>query len=328
MKTTIVYTTVINGKDLFVEELYCSIYSLRLYEPDRRVVVICDQPTADYIKLYKELPNLISELVVVDLDSKYNTPKIRSRELKTSIPKYVSGPFLYIDTDTVICDTLEEIDNLTLDVAGVPEGHVEFDKNLFRTKILNNIKSLFNYDASHHPHWINGGVIYCSGNEMAVRFYQQWHDNWEYTTFNKGISQDMPGLLMAEVKTNIRINELDGCYNAQPFMSVRYFGEAKIIHFLHSFFPKDQSFCPFYDKTIYRTLRDTGYITEDIDNLLRHPKSAFSSPSIIVGGDTVNFMTSSVETIFEKIYNKGGFLSALMFKFAKILNYLYECNNK
>lgn len=328
MKTPIVYTVIAHDDYQFVEELFCSIYSLRLYEPERKVIVICDQLTADYINSYKNLACKISHIIVADIDSKYNTPKLRSREIKTSIPNFVSGPFLYIDTDTVICGSLNYIDNLSCDVAGVPEGHIEFSKNIFRKNILANIKNLFNYDASSHPHWINGGVIYSSGNENSVRFYKHWHDNWEYTTFNKGISQDMPSLLMAEVKSGILLQELEGYYNSQPFMSVKYFGEAKILHFLHSYFPKDQSFCPFFDKSIYKKLKETGDVTEDIAEILKHPKTSFSSPSIIVGENTVNFMTSPIEPIFEKIYNEGGLASWFMMKVATWLDMLHKFTKK
>ena len=219
---------------------------------------------------------------------------------------------------------MNEIDNLNYDIAGVPEGNISFDKNIFRKGVIDRIKRVFDYDASHHPHWINGGVIYAADNQKAHEFYQRWHENWKYSTFEKKMSQDMPALLKAEIDTGIMINELPGYFNAQPFMSMQYFGEARILHFLHSFFPKDKSFCPFFDKSIYKKIKESGTITPEVENLILHAKSSISSPSMMVGERTLNFMTSPAAPIFEKIYEEGGIASWLMQKMAVWLEWIHK----
>ena len=50
MKTQIVYVLVSSEKDLFLEELWASVWSLRQYEPDVIVDVVVDKPTAQRVK--------------------------------------------------------------------------------------------------------------------------------------------------------------------------------------------------------------------------------------------------------------------------------------
>lgn len=323
MKTQIAYALIASEKDTFIEELWVSVYSLRIYEKDRDVRVCCDDETADRLKLFPELEKLITEVVVIPTPKHYDA-KHRSRHVKTLIREYVKGPFLYIDTDTVVCGTLEYIDNLTYDIAGVPEGNLSFEKNFFRSGILKRMKDTFGLDVSAHPHWINGGVIYAADTIFAHDFYRHWHENWEWSSSHKGMSQDMPGLLKAELDMGFVMDELSGYYNAQPFMSMQYYGEARIIHYVHTFFPKDQSFCPFFDKSIYVKIHEEGGITSETAELIRHAKSAITSPSIIVGERTAHFMTSPIVPVFEEIYAEGGWVSALLLRFGKILGHLHH----
>ena len=323
MKTQIVYALIGSLQDTFIEELWASVFSLRLYDEEREVRVCCDSSTSELLSSYPELLKLITEVVVISTPESYDA-KHRSRHVKTLIREYVKGPFLYIDTDTVICGTLEYIDNLKCNIAGVPEGNLSFEKNLFRAGILSRIKDTFDIDASCHPHWINGGVIYAADNDFAHEFYRHWHENWEWSSKYKGMSQDMPGLLKAELDMNFVMDELPGYLNAQPFMNMQYYGEARIIHYVHTFFPKDQSFCPFLDKSIYQRIHEARDITPEIAETIRHAKSAISSPSIIVGERTVDFMTSPAEPIFEKIYAEGGAASWLMQKFAVWVERLHK----
>lgn len=327
MKTQIVYALIASENDRFIEEIWVSVFSLRLYEKEREVRVCCDAPTAERLKLFPKLMELLTDVIVIPTPESYDA-KHRSRHVKTLTREYIKGPFLFIDTDTVICGALDYIDNLECDMAGVPEGNTSFKQFLFRANVLSRIRDTFDIDASNHPHWINTGVIYVADNDFTHEFYRHWHENWEWSSKNKGMSQDMPGFLKAEMDMGYVMDELPGYYNAQPFMSVQYYGEAKIIHYVHSFFPKDQSFCPFFDKSIYEKIHREGEITPEIADIILHAKSNISSPSIIVGEKTVNFMTSSVEPIFETIYAEGGAASWLMIKLAGWLEKLHRYTRK
>lgn len=328
MKTKIVYALIASDKDFFIEEIWCSIYSLRLYESEREVFVCCDTPTAERIKLFPELERLISKVVVVPMPEDCNTPKLRSRQIKTTIRQYIDGRFLFVDTDTVFSGPLDEIDNMDFDVAGVLEYHLPLSRSPFKHLVIETQRKVFDSDVANSDRWFNSGVLFVDDNERTRAFYKQWNANWRHAAFEKGMSQDEPALMKTDMDFGWLIKELPDVFNCQPAMSVKYMADAKIIHFLHMHFPKDQSFCPFVDKSFYRRMHQVGGITADLDDEIQKVKQSFSSPSCIVGWNTMNFMTSPSFSIFETIYNEGGAASWLMLNMAKWLEQLHKLTKK
>lgn len=320
-KTQVVYALVASQDDLFLQEIWASVYSLRLYEPDRDVCICCDQATSDYINQYSGFTRLITKQVIIPVNDNYDV-KQRSREIKTSIRQHISGRFLYVDTDTVFAGTLEYIDSLTCDMAAVPEFHVQLQENMFRDGIIRNAKRIFDLDISDASRWHNSGAIYCADTPIAYNFYKQWNTNWHLSTFEKGNSQDQPALIATDKQMGYVINELPGEYNCQMAFSIEHFFEARIIHYLHfDLLPKPGH--PFIDKSIYKQIKADGTITEATAYTIKHCKSAFSSPSAIVDGAAIDFLLSNPGHMFFAVFKRGGILLSLMNKtaalFAKLL---------
>lgn len=328
MKTQIVYALIASEHDFFIEEVWCSIYSLRLYEPDREVRVCCDAPTSERIKLFPELKRLINEVVIIPIPTDCKSAKLRSRQVKTTIRQHISGKYLFVDTDTVFCGSIKYIDSLSCDIAAVKEYHLPLSKSPFKHIVISNIRNVFNDDISQNDGWHNSGVIYVDDNERTHEFYKQWNSNWRYSALEKNMSQDEPALMKTDSELGYVIKELPDIFNCQPAMSVKYLADAKIIHFLHLYFPKDQSFCPFIDKSFYHRMHKVGAITEEFALEIRNVKQSFSSPSCIVGWSTMNFMASPVFSVFEKIYNEGGIASWLMLKMGILLEKIYKFTRK
>ena len=118
---TYVYVLVSSPKDLYYEQALMSLYSLRLYMPDARTVVLVDSGTkATFTEENKrtKLASFASEIISVDFDDKVSNVE-RSRLIKTSIPDYVDNDFLYIDCDTIIAGDLSEIENCPFETAGI-----------------------------------------------------------------------------------------------------------------------------------------------------------------------------------------------------------------
>lgn len=328
MLTQIVYALIASDSDLFIEEIWTSIYSLRLYDSSRKVIVCCDAPTAERIRLYPELEKLINEVIVVPIPDDCNTPKLKSREIKTSLRQYVRGNYLFVDTDTVFCGSVSEIDTLECDIAAVREYHLPLTKSPFRHLVVNNIMNVYGIDVSDSDQWHNSGVLYVADNERTQEFYRQWNKNWRYSAMTKDMSQDEPALMKTDYDYGYIIKELPDIFNCQPSMSIKYLSDAKIIHFLHMCFPADQSFCPFFDKSLYKKIREEGGITLALGEEIRNVKKSFASPSCVVGWRTMNFLTSPVAPIFEEIYKEGGAASWLMLKMAKWLERIHHYTKK
>lgn len=335
MKTQIVYVLVANDTNLYLEELWVSLYSLRLFHPKTNthqdllesdcahVKVLVDEQTNNYMLRFHELVEMIDEIVVVSTPDGYNA-KERSRQIKTTIRNVIEGAYLFIDTDTVICKPLNGVDSLTCDVAAVPDGHVLLKDYPFYKNTIGDVRYVFGADASESKYWFNSGVMYVADTPKAHELYRQWNKNWTHSCFEKAHSQDQPALLMTNMEMGYPIEELLGTYNAQVAMSIKYFADAKIVHFWHMEFIPDQSYSPYFSLEIYKELKNRRTITPEIRDLIIHCKSSFTSPSMPVGKDQMYFLFSKAGKDFVQIYKDGGVPSALMLRCANWIIKLHD----
>ena len=323
MKTQIVYVVVSSEKDVFLEELWVSAYSLRQYHPEVTINVVADRSTADRIKNIPELDSLITNLVVGDTPEDF-TPKEKSRELKTTIREIIKGDFLYIDTDTVICGSLEGIDECKYDVAGVPDSNAWCRDNAFSAGMKSSVKQIFGSDISSFEYLINGGVIYAKDNAVAHELFQRWNKNWRYSCFEKGKSQDQPALWQSDYEMGGVLKCLPDIYNSQVAMSLQYFADARIVHFLHMDFISDQTYSLYLGLEIYRQLKREGSITEQIRDQIIHCKASFAPMTMPVGRDQLLFLFNDAGKTLVQIYKDGGVASWLMQKVAVWLEWLHK----
>lgn len=325
MKTKIVYALIASEKDLFLEECWVSLYSLRCYHSDANVTLLVDEATKIYVEQFADFCRMITEIKVVPMPKQY-TAKQKSRELKTNTRIYVDGPMLFLDNDTVICKHLDEIDSLSCDMAAVPETHLPLADMPFSP--METVKSVFDIDASDSKFYFNSGVIYAADNERTHSFFKKWNENWKFSCFEKGNSQDEPSFLMANREFGNIIEELPGIYNAQVQMSLKYFADAAIVHWWHMNFIENQDYSPYFSQSIYKTIKRERRISKETDWLIRNCKQSFVSPSMPVGIDQMFFLFSSAGKIFNKIYKEGGIASALMLKAAIILEKIHKKSNR
>lgn len=319
MKTQIVYTLISSEKDYFLEELWVSLYSLRIYHPEAIVDVLVDEQTDKYVRTFEELCKMITNIVVVPMPQEYNA-KQRSRVLKTSFRQFLSGPLLFMDTDTVVCKSLEGIDELNCDMACVPEMHLPFSEMPFSP--LATVNGIFDVDVHDCECYYNSGVIYVADNEVTREFFKRWNEKWTYSCFERGNSQDEPAFCVTNKEMGGVIKSLADIYNAQVATSLKYFADAVIIHWWHMSFIENQSYSPYFSLQIYKEVKRNRSITPYVDDLIRHCKMSFTSPSIPVGEEQMYFLYSPAGKIFNRIYKDGGLASNLMLKAANILNRL------
>lgn len=81
MKTKIVYALIASENDLFLEECWTSIYSLRTFHDDAHVVLLVDQNTKQYIEQFEDFCKLITEITVVPVPEEY-TAKQKVKRIK------------------------------------------------------------------------------------------------------------------------------------------------------------------------------------------------------------------------------------------------------
>ena len=325
MKTQIVYVLIASEDTLFLEEFWVSLYSLRHFHPDVRVVTLVDAPTAELIRKSPELYELITELKVIPVPEDYNS-RLRSRTIKTSVRNFIDGDYLYIDTDTVITEPLDEIDQLPIKNIGmVPELHGPFKDHITYKFICNEVKRIFDVDVSDAPYWYNAGITLVRDNTTTREFFKKWHENWEYSAFQKGQTSDMRALICTDKSYGYIIEKLPDVYNCQMAMSIKYLHEAKIVHFWHmrSDFKHDESYTPFSDKSVYKKVKNDGRITEETARTIMNCKSSFSPFSMVVGYKDIRYLLSPQYTILGKAYQDSKMIHWFLDKLTRWI-YLYN----
>ena len=124
MKTKIVYVVTCSEKNTYLEQAMLSVYSARLHNPTAEIYVVTDKESADSITGKRsEIKKYLTNILVFDTPKEFNAMK-KSRFLKTNLRELIKGDFIYIDTDTVICQPLDEVDDIKEDVSGVANRHL------------------------------------------------------------------------------------------------------------------------------------------------------------------------------------------------------------
>ena len=90
MELKIIYVLVASESNLYLEELWASLYSLRQFHPDVAVTVLVDRDTASMINARKELKEMITTVTVVPTPEHYNA-KQRSRQMRTKKQPFSSS---------------------------------------------------------------------------------------------------------------------------------------------------------------------------------------------------------------------------------------------
>ena len=103
-----VYVLTSTPNDFYYEQCLMSVFSLRHHTPDAQIFILTDNKTSSSFSASNKRLGLINQgatIITVNFDDSVSNTQ-RSRILKTTIPEHVSGDFLFIDCDTIICDDL------------------------------------------------------------------------------------------------------------------------------------------------------------------------------------------------------------------------------
>ncbi len=297
-----VYVLTSTPKDLYYEQALMSAYSLRNHMPDAEIIVLVDNKTnAAFNEENKRtaLKKYASQILSIDFED--SVPNVdRSRLIKTSIPEYVDGSFLYIDCDTIICDDLSEIEKEDAVTGGVLDGHVMLNEHIHKKYFLARDKKLGFSGTKALSANINGGLILAKADtpqhqEQTKELFRQWNEIWKYSAYEKHDKHDQSALNEANFRTGLKMKFLDGKWNCQPSHGgLAFLKDAKIIHYYSSEF-SGKNYIPYYklaDKELQMRIKEAGDIPEDIKAMIDEPKFQFNSVHLINDSRIVSIMQS------------------------------------
>lgn len=297
MKTKIVYILTSNGKGYYYEQCLMSAYSLRQHSPEAYVVLVVDDITNATLNGQREdLKQYVSEIKVIDLPQEYNMMQ-RSRHMKTNLRNYIDGDYLFVDTDTIICDCLADIDAYQENMGAVYDSHVI--RNIENTGyvsdwyILSNAKKVGWESLVGCPNY-NSGVLFVKDCPETHALYDLWHQYW-LECHSKGLDVDMMALCRANKELGNIIKPLPDIWNCQVKRScLDYLPSAKITHY---FTANDHVCYKFAKREIQEEVKLRG-LTDHVRALIANPRFAFEDGSMVIGKQDSEFINKHLHTMF------------------------------
>lgn len=294
MKTKIVYVCVSDDFDTYLEQAFVSIYSLRKYNPDAFVEIVVDKVTeATFVGKRAKIKELVSRITAVDVPSEFSKRQ-RSRYLKTNLRNLVTGDFLYLDTDTIIRNSLDEIDDLNCDVAAVRECNAiqSFTKNevwMYNLAAKAGLETVLDNEP-----YFNSGVMFVRDSPQAYQLYSKWYECWNKTR-KKGLDTDQTSLCWANKLSGHVIDFWDNSWNCLiNFHGINYEKTAKVIHYTYEL--KNSRYVLSRLKGVFADFKKTGEFSAVIEEIILNPNL------FLVDSQTENFLRESgyLKCIFDK----------------------------
>ena len=322
MKTKIVYIVVSDETDIFLELALLSVFSLRKYNPDALVELVVDKDTEKTIYGKRsEIKKFVNYVVAVDVPETYNKGQ-KSRWLKTNLRNIINGDFIYIDTDTIITDSLEEIDKFDCEIGAVKDQHTNIGLNEDKDTIIQWSKQ-DGWNYFDDLVYFNGGVMYVKDCDFTHAFFREWNKRWQNSSIKYSRLFDQSALAATNEFYHYPIKELGGEWNCQPTNGLPYIFKAKIMHYWR--YHRETYAWKFYDKDIVKEIKELGYVSKNVSDLIDQAKEAFVIPNKIIAGRELDIYYSPVFRMCESHHNVFAlfsFISRLLMKLGHIKRWI------
>ena len=308
MKTQIVYVLTSTNKDIYLEQAYASMYSLKYYMPEAHIILLVDKETEKtFIGLRKEEIKYADEIVTIDLDAKKYNGQKRSRILKTSVRKYIKGDFLFIDCDTIITRPLDDIEKIDAEIAACWDTHSLFKDNPYRNLCVRHAQIL-GWDVEQEEEYFNSGVIYVKDTPLAHQFYKQWNQNW-FEGEKKGVNMDQPAFALTNSQMGHVVKTLPDVWNCELKHGVKFLKDAIIVHCLCTSISngKHEQFFIMNDNRELLKIKETGELTPEIIKTIEDPFYGIARLTHCFAGEDVYYFRTYGHNFLRKKYHWESF---------------------
>lgn len=222
----VVYCLTSSGCDIYEAITRISLNTVRLSNPHCKITVAADQTT--YNSLHECKSNILHEAdSIVNVPSPDGEPVFRNRFVKTQLGEIIQGPFLYLDSDTVVRKSLNPLLKIDTDIAAATNHSRDGMNEQIWISDLGNLSSMgwkFN-----HPYF-NGGVIWYGGTDNSRLFARTWHNYWLLNVKKRNWLRDQTAFNTAIHKARIKLVILQHCWNAQIDVSPKETSSAVVWH--------------------------------------------------------------------------------------------------
>ena len=168
----IVYVTVGADKIEYINMQRIAVASAKKHMPHVPVVIVTDGETLPKLRKYKDFSGV--ELASFPVPADLNTVE-KSRYLKTNLRSLVSGDFLYIDSDSIICeDFSDDLPECSLGL--VLDENRPLAEQDDGGAAIRRCAQARGFDLSGCESYFNGGVIFAKDDAPAKAFFKDSYD--------------------------------------------------------------------------------------------------------------------------------------------------------
>lgn len=224
----LVYSLAKQGDNVYDTLAYLSAAAARRFHPDVKITVLTDEASLSCLNQWgKRIAEIVDDFRIIPLDE----PSVvkRSRILKLSARKFVSGDFLYLDADAIPVRPFADIFDNPCEFGAVLESRDFFGRSSFhRANIPVFTQMGWTYPAKYY---FNGGVWLCRDTVNTQLFFQNWLDLWHKQTEQLNVFYDQPALSFLSSNANFPVAVLPDKYNVRP-RDAGLIADARIWHFI------------------------------------------------------------------------------------------------
>lgn len=224
------YVVVGAGWDRHAQMAWLSAYSLRLQEPAARIVVVLEGLSDEANRVVESRFSGLAEEVLCRR-STLESPVAKNRFHRIALREYLSGDFLYLDSDTLVIAPLGDVMQCPADVGAVPDFNHDPADPWFPPELEQPFRSLgWTYPLQHY---LNSGVILLRDTPKCRAFCAEWLRRWQapnalphfwdQATFNSAL-----------FASDVHHAVLPNGYNAMVVKRNYRFRQSKILHFFGS----------------------------------------------------------------------------------------------
>jgi hypothetical protein len=224
----VAYVVTSNGADIYTDMALVSMLSVQISNPDLQIVAVCDEQSAIAIKASKHrLLDVCDEFISVKTPD--GEPTFRNRWIKTQLCNFVPGPCLYLDVDTLVRGTLDELPSIVTDFGAVANHNgLTPQEQLWDEDAKEMSKMNWLPELAFFP---NGGVFFYHSTEATFRFFRLWHELWQKSFEKLGRGRDQPAFYTALSGASLHLTEIPANYNWQVVYNPKNWLQACILHF-------------------------------------------------------------------------------------------------
>lgn len=291
MKTKIVYTLISGISDIYLEQAFVSMTSLRYHNKNAYIILVVDDCTENSFKIEnrKQKSLLADEIVVVKTPDNL-TNQQKSRYIKTSIRNFIEGDFLFIDTDTIILRSLEPIDKVDVEIGACVDSHTCLARNPYRELIFDHVgKQGWTLDTG--ADYFNSGVIYVKDSSLTRKFYKKWHENWRHG-IDLGVNMDQPSFARTNKEMGYPVRRISDEWNCEIVHGIRFLKDAFILHYLctNTIYENDETVFLLRSKSVLNDIKQTGLIPERVYQTFDDPFKGIPDLTFLLAGKEIDVM--------------------------------------